>query len=113
MVTKFGMSDKLGPINYGSDNNEIFIGRDFAHSKNFSEKVSAEIDDEVRSIINNCYNRCFSMIKENNDKLDAVARVLIEKEKISGEEFEQIFNEGLISKSEETADADSKTDTEE
>ncbi len=113
MVTKFGMSDKLGPINYGSDSNEIFIGRDFAHSKNFSEKVSAEIDDEVRSIINNCYNRCFSMIKENNDKLEAVAQALIEKEKISGEEFEQIFNESLISKTEEITDADSQTDTEE
>lgn len=98
MVTKFGMSDKLGPINYGSDSNEVFIGRDFAHSKNFSEKISADIDDEVRIIINDCYNKCIEMIKNNNDKLEAVATALMEKEKISGEEFEEIFNSALLPK---------------
>lgn len=104
MVTKFGMSDKLGPIDYGSDGNEVFIGRDFAHSKNFSEKVSAEIDDEVRTIVTTCYDKCINMIKENYDKLEAVAQTLIEKEKISGEEFEEIINKLAISETTEAAD---------
>lgn len=92
MVTKFGMSDRIGPINYGSDNDEIFIGRDLAHSKVFSEKISSEIDDEVQNIINTCYSQCLEMIRENIDKLERVAKVLIEKEKISGEEFEAAYN---------------------
>jgi len=92
MVTKFGMSDKLGPINYGSDNSEVFIGRDFAQSKNFSEKISAEIDDEVSVIINSCYDRCIELIEANRDKLEAVALALIEFEKIDGEQFEKIYN---------------------
>ena len=92
MVTKFGMSDKLGPINYGSDNSEVFIGRDFAQSKNFSEKVSAEIDDEVHSIINSCYDKCIELIDANRDKLENVAQALIEFEKIDGEQFEAIYN---------------------
>jgi len=92
MVTKFGMSDKLGPINYGSDNSEVFIGRDFAQSKNFSERISAEIDDEVSAIINGCYNKCIELIKANTDKLEAVANALIEFEKLDGKHFEAIFN---------------------
>ena len=103
MVTKFGMSDAIGPINYGSDNDEVFIGRDFVHSKNFSEKISSEIDDEVRKIITNCYSDCLKLIEDNMDKLENVAAVLLEKEKINGEEFENAFN-GIVdeSKSEET-----------
>ena len=91
MVSKFGMSDRIGPINYGSDNDEVFIGRDFVHSKNFSEKISSEIDDEVRSIINDCYKKCFELLNSNLDKLERVTKVLLEKEKISGEEFELIY----------------------
>ncbi len=97
MVTHFGMSDKIGPINYGSDNDEVFIGRDFVHSKNFSEKITAEIDDEVRKIISECYDRCIELISNNMDKLENVAKVLLEREKISGEEFEIIYNGGELS----------------
>jgi len=92
MVTKFGMSDKLGPINYGSDNSEVFIGRDFAQSKSFSERISSEIDDEVSAIINGCYNRCIELIKANTDKLEAVAKALMEFEKLDGKHFEDIYN---------------------
>ena len=101
MVPKFGMSDSIGPINYGSDNDEIFIGRDFVHSKNFSEKISAKIDDEVHTIISDCYKKCISMIEKNRDKLENVAKELMEKEKISGEEFEKIY-----ASSEKTDDTD-------
>ena len=96
MVTKFGMSDSIGPINYGSDNDEVFIGRDFVHSKSFSEKISSEIDDEVRKIINSCYDKCLKLLEENMSKLNNVAKVLYEREKISGEEFEAVFNGGSI-----------------
>jgi len=96
MVTKYGMSDAIGPINYGSDSNEVFIGRDFAHSKNFSEKIAAEIDDEVRKIINECYARCLELIEKNLDKLEYIAKVLLEREEISGEEFDIVFNGGEL-----------------
>ena len=96
MVTKFGMSDSIGPINYGSDSDEVFLGRDFAHSKNFSEKVASEIDDEVRKIITDCYNKCLGLIKDNIDKLENVANVLLEKEVITGEEFEIVFETGKL-----------------
>ena len=92
MVTKFGMSDKIGPINLGTDHDEVFIGRDFVQSKNVSEVLSAEIDSEVRSIIDGEYKRCIELLKANSQKLDDVAKVLMEKEKIGGEEFERIFN---------------------
>ena len=92
MVTKFGMSDKIGPIHLGSSNDEVFIGRDFVQSKNLSEVFAAEIDREVRDIIENSYERCIKLLEENSDILDNVAKVLMEKEKISGEEFENVYN---------------------
>ena len=92
MVTKFGMSDKIGPINLGSDHDEVFIGRDFVQSKNISEGLSAEVDSEVRKIIDEAYNASIQLLNDNSDKLECVANVLMEKEKISGEEFESVFN---------------------
>ena len=96
MVTKYGMSDKIGPISFGSENDEVFIGRDFVQSKNTSESVAAEIDSEVRSIIEGCYEQCIKLLEDNIDKLHAVAKVLLEKEKITGEEFETVFNGGTL-----------------
>jgi cell division protease FtsH len=114
MVTHFGMSDKIGPIHYGSDNDEVFIGRDFVHSKNFSEKISAEIDDEVRKIMNECYEKCIELIKANMDKLENVAKALLEREKISGEEFEIVYNGGelppVLNVQEQTEATDSSED---
>jgi cell division protease FtsH len=92
MVTKFGMSDKIGPINLGSDHDEVFIGRDFVQSKNISEGLSAEIDAEVRKIIDDAYKKSITLLSENSDKLDNIAHALMEKEKIDGVEFEDIFN---------------------
>ena len=92
MVTKYGMSDSLGPVCYGSQNDEVFIGRDFVQSKNISEGLSAEVDAEVRKIIDEAYNKSILLLTENSDKLDNVAKVLMEKEKIDGIEFENIFN---------------------
>ena len=92
MVTKFGMSDKIGPINLGSDHDEVFIGRDFVQSKNISEGLSAEIDAEVRKIIDDAYKKSITLLSENSDKLDNIANALMEKEKIDGVEFEDIFN---------------------
>ena len=93
MITKYGMSDSLGPVCYGSENDEVFIGRDFVQSKNLSESVSSKIDGEVQEIIRSQYDRCIKLLGENMDILTRVANELMEKETISGEEFEIVFNE--------------------
>lgn len=91
MVTKYGMSDKVGLINYGSDEDEVFIGRDLAHTRSFSEAVAAEIDGEVKALISSAHEKARSMIQENMDVLHKCAALLIEKEKIGREEFEALF----------------------
>ena len=92
MVTKYGMSDNLGTVFYDAEQEEVFIGRDFGHAKNYSEEVAAQIDNEIRNIVDNGYNRCENLLQENMPKLHVVAQALLEKEKINGEEFEQLFN---------------------
>lgn len=91
MITKYGMSEKLGNLIFGNENDEVFIGRDFAQARNYSEEVAAIIDREVKSIIDSAYDRTISMLKENINKLHKVAETLIEKEKLEGQEFEDIF----------------------
>lgn len=92
MVTKFGMSEKLGLINYDNDGDEVFIGRDLAHTgRGYGEEVAGEIDREIRSIIDTCYQRGQYIIRKYHDELDACAKLLIEKEKITREEFEALF----------------------
>ena len=91
MVTKYGMSDTLGPICYGSDHDEVFIGRDFVQSKNLSENISSVIDNEVKNIVEAQYERCLKILNENREHLDNVANALIEREKLTGEEFEKVF----------------------
>ena len=91
MVTKYGMSDKLGNLILAGENDEVFLGRDFVHSKNYSEELAAEIDKEVKSIIDSCYDRVVIILKENINKLHKLATTLLEKEKIEGAEFEEIF----------------------
>ena len=86
------MSDKSGPINYGADNTEVFIGKDMGHTKNYSEKIAAEIDTEMRSIITNAYNRTEKILLDNRDKLEELAMYLFTKEKVSAEEFEDIMS---------------------
>ncbi|WDV45538.1 ATP-dependent zinc metalloprotease FtsH [Clostridiaceae bacterium M8S5] len=91
MVTHYGMSTKLGPMTYGTDENEVFIGRDFGRSKNYSEQVAAEIDNEMRRIIDVAYTKAKNLISDNMNKLHDVANALLEKETLSAEEFENIF----------------------
>ncbi len=93
MVTKFGMSDAIGPIVYGSNSDEVFIGRDMGHVKDYSESTAAKIDEEVKKIITQCNERTEKILTEHIDKLHEVAKVLVEKEKISGKEFEEIMAE--------------------
>ena len=94
MVTKFGMSEKLGLINYDSDNEEVFVGRDFGTPvRGYGEEVAGEIDKEVKRIIDECYAKAKSIINEHRGVLDACAELLLEKEKITGEEFGALFYE--------------------
>ncbi len=92
MVTKYGMSTRLGTITLGSDQQEVFLGRDLAQEKTYSEETAGMIDEEMKKIIDACYVKAKEILKANEDKLNAVAGVLLEKEKITGEEFEAIFN---------------------
>ena len=92
MVTKYGMSDRIGTITFGSDQDQVFLGRDFAQTKNFSEETANMIDEEVKRIIDRAYNTAKEILSSNMDKLTAVAQRLLEKEKIDGDEFEEIFN---------------------
>lgn len=92
MVMEYGMSEKLGTISYGSDQNEVFLGRDLGRGRNFSEEIGAEIDKEVKNFVDEAYVRAEAILRENMSKLHAVAQVLLEKEKIEGKEFEEIFN---------------------
>ena len=91
MVTKYGMSDKLGPINYGGGQNEVFLGRDFATPKSVSEETQALIDGEVKRIIDEAYLRCQTMITENREILDRIAQFLLEHETMDGNQFEAVF----------------------
>lgn len=91
MVVEYGMSEKLGTINYSSDDNEVFLGRDIGKTKNYSERTASDIDDEVSRIINEAYNKAKKLLSENMDKLIKVSDLLLEKETINRSEFESIF----------------------
>ena len=92
MVTRFGMSNNIGVINYDEDNNEVFIGRDLAHTRNHSETIAGEIDKEVKAIIDECYSKAKDIILENEKVLHSCAKLLLEKERITREEFEELFS---------------------
>ena len=93
MVTKYGMSDRVGAIMFGGGQGEVFLGRDFAQTKDYSEETAGIIDEEVKKIVDKAYNRAREILSEHVDKLHAVAGVLLEKEKIEGKEFDEIFKE--------------------
>ena len=93
MVTKYGMSDRVGTIMFGGGQGEVFLGRDFAQTKDYSEETANIIDEEVKKIVDRAYNRAVEILSAHVDKLHAVAGVLLEKEKIEGEEFDKIFEE--------------------
>ena len=91
MVMKYGMSEKIGLIAYGNDDDEVFIGRDLAHTRGYSEEVAREIDGEISRIIRECHENAESIIRENIGVLHSCAALLLEKEKIHREEFEALF----------------------
>ena len=99
MVTQYGMSDKVGLINYGSDEDEVFIGRDLAHTKNYGEQTAAVIDSEVKRIIDEAYSQAKELIGSHIDVLHKCVELLLEKEKIGREEFEALFSENEEQKS--------------
>ena len=116
MVTKYGMSEKLGPVLYGKDTDEVFLGMDYSHSKNYSETYATTIDDEIKRIMTECYAKCENILTEHNDKLTLIAETLIKNEKISGENFLKFMDENY-NPDEEIADneieAVAETETEE
>ena len=91
MVTEYGFSDKVGLLNYNNDDDEVFIGRDLAHTRNYGEGVQSIIDEEVKNIVDDCYKKAKDIIMENIDVLHKCADLLMEKEKINQEEFEALF----------------------
>ena len=91
MVTVYGMSEKLGTILFGGDQGEVFLGRDLAQTKTYSEETAAIIDEEIKRIIDTAYNTAKQILSENIEKLHIVAGILLEKEKIDGDEFDKVF----------------------
>ena len=96
MVTKYGMSEKLGSRTFGS-NGEVFIGRDYGHTQEYSDATAALIDSEVNRIITEAYNACRKLMEEHKDKLHSVAEALIEKEVLTGDEFEAVYEGTALS----------------
>lgn len=93
MITQYGMSDKLGPIMYDFDSDEVFVGKEFGKAKHYSDRVAYEIDEEMRKIIKDAFDKALKLLEDNIDLLHKLAKVLLEKETIRAEEFENIFNE--------------------
>ena len=109
MVIKYGMSDSIGPVVYDSGNGEVFLGKDYGHVNNYSEETSARIDAEVEKIMRQAYDKTVEILKEHYDKLELVANALLKKEKINGEEFENLMKYGTLeAPKEETAATESE-----
>ena len=115
MVTRYGFSKKIGTVVYGSDNDEVFLGKDYGHTRNYSEAVAAQIDEEVRLIIEKAYADCTEILKANADKMHFLAKYLLKYEKIDGDDFEKlmrgelsedVLNDSPEDKSMKTADAE-------
>ena len=110
MVVKYGMSDKLGPMTFGSSNSEVFIGRDYGRTQDYSENVAAQIDEEIKKIIDDAYARCTKLLEDNMDKLKVVAEELLEKETIDAKRFEELFTGKVEETIEESADSEEKAE---
>ena len=109
MVTRYGFSKKIGTVVYGSDNDEVFLGKDYGHTRNYSEAVAAQIDEEVRLIIEKAYSDCTEILKANADKMHFLAKYLLKFEKIDGEDFEKLMkgelSEDILNTSDEDKEA--------
>jgi len=113
MVMKYGMSEKLGPISFRSEDDEVFLGMSYSHSRDYSEEVAAEIDAEVKRIIGDAYTRCTNILTENMPKLHNVANALFEKEKLNGEEFTALFEMRTITEEDAPVSDETKEQNEE
>ena len=91
MVTRYGFSDNLGPVVYGRGEHEVFLGRDYSSTPSYSENVAAEIDAEIRSIVEDCFEKCETLLREHIDKLHLIADYLMKHEKIDGKNFEKLM----------------------
>ena len=96
MVTKFGFSDKIGLINYETDDDEVFLGRDLGHARSFSEETAMAIDQEVKRIMDECYAKARKILEEHSEVLHSCASLLMEKERITREEFESLFQSPAV-----------------
>lgn len=96
MVMQYGMSEKLGYVTFTNGDHEVFLGRDLSQGRNYSETVASIIDEEIKHIIDKCYADCEKLLRDNRDKLDAIAEALIEHEKLDGKEFEEVFENGFL-----------------
>ena len=119
MVTRYGMSEILGPIQFGEDSNEVFIGRDWGHTRNYGEAVATTIDEEVKRIVMGAYNEAIRILQENMEVLHASAKLLVEKEKVTGDEFRKLFDAdvraeilGLANQTEEPVEGEATEATE-
>lgn len=92
MVTAWGMSDKLGKMAYGKNQENVFMGRDFGHQRDYSEQVAYEIDEEMKRIVDDKYEEAKKILTDNRDMLEAISRELLEKETLDAAEFEEIMN---------------------
>lgn len=115
MVMQYGMSEKLGYVTFTAEDHEVFLGRDFSQGRNYSESIAAVIDEEIKRIIDECYNRCEKLLTDNRDKLDNVANALVEHEKLDAAEFEEVFEKGSLKAAEKTENsiAEEKVNTDE
>lgn len=112
MVTKYGFSEKLGTIVYGDENNEVFLGKDYGHTRNYSEEIASQIDAEVREIITNAHKQCEALLTEHMEQLHKLAQYLIEYEKIDGDDFVKLINGELDTPSESDSSETEETETE-
>ena len=112
MVMKYGMSSTFGPVQYGDEGDEVFIGRDIGHSRNYSENTADAIDAEVKELINFSYSEAKRLLNENIDVLHASAKLLMDKEKITGDEFRALFKRNAVKDAENTDESDSEENTE-
>lgn len=113
MVTQYGFSEKLGPVQYGGGNNEVFLGRDYGHTTDYSESTAALIDEEVKGIITKAYKECETLLKEHYDKVKELSEYLIEYEKIDGNDFEKLMKGELKWEKNEKKPEDKADETEE
>ena len=101
MVTTYGMSEKMGSMAYGKNQEHVFMGRDFGHSRDFSEEIAADIDMEIKNIVDNCYNTAKTLLTENRDILDYISKKLLEEETLDEKEFVALMDKVIAERNED------------